>query len=384
MNHRITAAQAEKIYREQPFAITLIDEFTGRISVFCRQTCGRVSGKWQLEIDGVRYSFGQFLLNEMNAGEYREFLLSVDVPDICWGSEAVLIIRLYDAENELIASDSFPMPPSSHYLPAPIAEQFFCGVRFDVSQAFISSGKLSAVIDSNGMRELRYNGDKLISGSMRPALWRSGMVPESLRDLKLDRIRISADRFVSDGKSVECHALALPAKMEVDELEFTQRFTPQEDGTIRYDAEFVVPESFSGVPRLGVAMRLPGTMRKISFYGNGPQENYPGSKAAVRSNYCLDVSEMYPAFESACAGGTRSEVRQLTASDPCSGRKLQITGGAPFAFSALLFDEYAIDDAANAGKMPCESNEICLHIDCRIGENAPVKAGVYKMTLFFK
>lgn len=384
MNSRTTACEAGKIYREQPFSITLIDEFTGRIKVMCRKEFGKVSGKWQLEIDGERDSFGQFLLNGMAEGEEREFLLSVDVPDIHWGSEAVLIIRLFDSANNEIAADWFVMPPPAYIPPPPVKEQFFCGVRYDVSQAFVSSGKLSAVIDGNGLRELRRNGDLLISGAMRPSLWRSGMVPDHLQNLKLDRIRFSADRFISDGKCVECHALALPSAMEVDELEFSQRFTPQDDGSIRFDAEFVVPESFAGIPRLGVMFRLPGSMKEVTFFGNGPQENYPGDRAAVRSRYTMDTAEMYPAFETARSGGMRSEVRQLTIADPENGKKLQITGGAPFAFSALPFDEYAVDEAAAAGSMPVSSSETCLHIDCRIGENAPVKAGVYRMSLFFR
>ena len=232
------------------------------------------------------------------------------------------------------------------------------------------------------MRELRFNGEKLLTGGPRLALFRAGMVPEALKGLKLDRIKIAPDRFVSDGKSVECHALALPALMEIDELEFTQRFTPQNDGSIRCDAEFVVPESFAGIPRLGVLFRLPGSMKQVSYLGNGPHENYPGNCGSVFSAYSTTVDELYPDHSPAVSGGGRSNTVRVTLSNADGSKILHITGGREFTFSALQFSELAIEDAASAGKYPTAESEIFLHIDCRIGSEQPVKAGVYRMTLF--
>lgn len=383
MDHRITAAEAEKRYEAQPLAVYLLDESTGRIAVCSWIDQQKITGRWQLEIDGRRHSFGQFLLTGMTAKEVREYLLSVEVPDMYYGETAVLIIRFYNQDDQEIAVEKFILPPPARLTKPAEKEQFFTGLRFDISRAEISSGKLSAVIGADGMRELRYNGEKLLTSGPRLSLWRAQRTPESLNDLALDRPRISADRFVSDGKSVECHSLFLPRKMEMDELEFTQRFTPQEDGSIRYDMEFVVPESFSGIPRLGVMLRLPGKMKNISFFGNGPFENYPASDAAVLSTYNLTVDEMYPEYKNAVSGGTRSEVRKLELSSD-DGQRLQIIAGNSFSFSALPFSEYAIDDAAKAGKMPEADGEIHLHIDCRIGDVKTIQAGLFRMTIFFK
>ncbi|MBR7130675.1 MAG: hypothetical protein IKC82_01620 [Lentisphaeria bacterium] len=381
MDLKITAAEAEKNYSQQPFKVELLDAMTGRVRVNCRRDHRDVSGKWQLEIDGVRHSFGQFLLKEISAGESRDFLFSIEVPDLVYGSEAVLVIFFYDQNGTLLAKEGFAVPPPAYILP-PSAENCFTGVRFDVSQAIISSGKLSAVIDANGMRELRYNGVKLLTGGPRLSLYRSGMIPANLSPLKLDRLRVSADRFVSDGRSIECHALALPTLMEMDELEFTQRFTPQTDGTIRYDVEFVVPESFAGIPRLGVVLRLPREMSSAGYYGYGPYENYPGTSGMVRSLYTLKAEESYPEYSKAVSGGSRSGVKKLTVSDG-DQRQLRIIAGSEFSFALLPFDEFAIDEAARNGKSPSPESENCLYLDCRIGDKQPVASGLYRMTLFF-
>jgi hypothetical protein len=209
------------------------------------------------------------------------------------------------------------------------------------------------------------------------------MVPPELKNLKLDRLKVAADRFVSNGTSVECHALALPTLMEMDELEFTQRFTPQNDGSIRYDAEFVVPESFTGIPRLGVYWYLPPTVKEVTFLGNGPGENYPGEAGSVKSLYTLPIAGMYPE-KAVGSAGCRSDVSFVRFRDERSDRELQITGGRNFSFTVLPFDEFAVADAMFAGKVPAASSCPALYIDCRIGENQPVNSGVYRMTLFFK
>ncbi|MBE6377669.1 MAG: hypothetical protein E7051_02490 [Lentisphaerae bacterium] len=383
MDFKLTAFEAENMFAAMPLAIELLDESTGRISVHSSEFQKKIIGKWQLEINGIRRSFGQFRLSNLNEGEVRELLLSVEVPDLCYGETAVLIIRCFDEAGTLTGCDQFILPPPAYVMVPACKEEYFTGVRFDVSQAMISSGKLSAVIAADGMRELRYNGVKLLSSGPRLALWRAQEMPEKFAELNLDRMRISPDRFVSDGRSIECHALALPKKMELDELEFTQRFTPQNDGSIRYDMEFVVPECFEDIPRLGVVMRLPAEMKNITFFGKGPFENYPGSCAGILSTYTLNADEMYPEYPAAVSGGTRSEVRRIVLADD-EGKKLEITAGNSFSFSALPFSEYSIEDAAKAGKMPASDGEIHLHIDCRIGKEKRVSAGLYRLTVFFR
>ena len=145
MDHRITAAEAEKRYEAQPLAVYLLDESTGRIAVCSWIDQQKITGRWQLEIDGRRHSFGQFLLTGMTAKEVREYLLSVEVPDMYYGETAVLIIRFYNQDDQEIAVEKFILPPPARLTKPAEKEQFFTGLRFDISRAEISSGKLSGV-----------------------------------------------------------------------------------------------------------------------------------------------------------------------------------------------------------------------------------------------
>ena len=77
---------------------------------------------------------------------------------------------------------------------------------------------------------------------------------------------VHCDRFTADATGVECHALVLPRQMALDELEFTQRFEPLTAEAIRCELEFAVPDSFAGVPMLGVGFDLIPELTRAAFY----------------------------------------------------------------------------------------------------------------------
>ena len=92
---------------------------------------------------------------------------------------------------------------------------------------------------------------------------------------------------------------------------------------------------------------------------------------------------MYPAGATGSAG-CRSNVSFIKLADEANGRVWQISSGNTFSFTLLPFDEFAVEDAMFAGRGPSAASCPVLYIDCRIGNDQPVKAGVYRMTFFFR
>ena len=129
-------------------------------------------------------------------------------------------------------------------------------------------------------------------------------------------------------------------------------------------------------------MRLPGTMDQVTFFGNGPEENYPGDTGFIRSSYTLPVKDFYHPDENFSSGGSRSEVKNLIISD-ADGNQLKIIAGNRFSFAALPFSEAALSDAVRNDLPPVNESEVSLYIDCRIGNKQPVDAGLYRLTIFF-
>lgn len=79
-----------------------------------------------------------------------------------------------------------------------------------------------------------------------------------------------------DGKSIIVlvnTTATIQSKMPV-RVPYMTRYTIYANGTINMDATFNTPEARSIVHRLGLRAELTAGMEAISYYGNGPHENY--------------------------------------------------------------------------------------------------------------
>ena len=77
MDRKLTAFEAENKFAALPLAIDLVDESTGRILIHSSSFQKKIIGKWQLEINGSRRSFGQFQLSDVNSGEVKKLLFAL-------------------------------------------------------------------------------------------------------------------------------------------------------------------------------------------------------------------------------------------------------------------------------------------------------------------
>lgn len=246
--------------------VTLLDALTGRIAVRATAALPELSGLWTLTVDGRRIAGGPFRCGAPAAGERREVPLSVEIPPTCPGERIELHVTLNAGPHA--GSWTFPLP-TYYRKPFPPEPEHTVGIRSDAAQAIISGGKLAAVVTASGLRDLRHKGVPLLASAIRMQLWRSeaeltGPLAE------LPRMRVSPDRFGATPDSVECHALILPRRMDWDELEFTQRFTPLTAGAIRGEFEFVVPDSFAGLPQLAVGFAPAPELVRARYFSAAP------------------------------------------------------------------------------------------------------------------
>lgn len=332
------------------FEVLLRDGLTGRIAIRNHGAAlENLPGTWELTLDGRITAAGKFLTGRVEPDTEKELLLGVEVPATYPGEKIFLQVTIGAQQTSL------PLPVYMHKpFPRP-QEQYTTGVRADAAQAIISGGKLAAVITANGMRELRFRGGHLLASPPRLMLWQHDAgVNADVAALELDRIRISADRFGSDGTAVECHALALPRRMDLDELEFTQRFEPLTSGAIRYETEFIVPDSFTGVPRLGVEFALPSALK---FAG-----------------YCHPESGM-----SQVAPEVPAEMEFAQFRTENGDGLLIAAAGRGAMLQVLPYLEYDLLDTAS----PRQDGRSYLTIDCRNCCNGQIGSGRFRMVLIF-
>ena len=93
-----------------------------------------------------------------------------------------------------------------------------------------------------------------------------------------------------------------------------------EDGVMTLDLKLrgfkyskFVPEF---IPRIGIEMKLPKEMRNVTWYGLGPEENYPDMKSAsVMGVYQTDVDGMHVEYAMPQENGHRCGVKWLAVGD---------------------------------------------------------------------
>ncbi|NJP44314.1 glycoside hydrolase family 2 TIM barrel-domain containing protein [Actinacidiphila epipremni] len=110
----------------------------------------------------------------------------------------------------------------------------------------------------------------------------------------------------------------------------------------------VTPEGAWSVPlpRLGVRLGLPGQLERVSWYGAGPGEAYPDSRAAARiGRWSATVDELQTPYVRPQENGARAGVRWAELTRP-DGSGLRIEG-EPFWLTARPWTTEALDAAAH-------------------------------------
>ncbi len=83
----------------------------------------------------------------------------------------------------------------------------------------------------------------------------------------LGRLRCVPDRLGAAGNTAETHAVVLAKNCRDEEMEFTQKWTAGNDGSLEVELEFIVPPACAalGVEKLGVEIDFPGTTPEFDF-----------------------------------------------------------------------------------------------------------------------
>ncbi|MFA6293159.1 MAG: beta-galactosidase domain 4-containing protein, partial [Victivallales bacterium] len=116
------------------------------------------------------------------------------------------------------------------------------------------------------------------------------------------------------------------------------------------------------VGRLGIKMTLPKHMDRAEWFGLGPGECYPDSKAAARTgHYRANVDELHTPYVFPQSNGTRVGSRRLALRNN-DGFGLEVIGKDEFAFSASRFSELDLARAAHTVDLR-DSGRIHLNLD---------------------
>jgi beta-galactosidase len=197
------------------------------------------------------------------------------------------------------------------------------------------------VFDAAEGRLLRI-GDVEVDGP-RLDVWRAptdndraphGQAVEPLwRQVGLDRVQHRVDDVAIDGEGLVVRTRVAPAATDLG-IQTTYRWSALTNG-LRLTVQ-VVPEGVwpCPLPRLGLRMSVPATLRRVDWFGRGPGEAYADTRRAARvGRFTGAVESLQTPYVSPQENGNRGDVRWATLSDD-HGKGIRLEGEPTFELTA--------------------------------------------------
>ncbi len=119
-------------------------------------------------------------------------------------------------------------------------------------------------------------------------------------------------------------------------------------------------EGFPSLPRLGLRLFLPETMRHVSYYGLGPLESYADKRrASWHGEFAADAEAFHEDYIRPQENGSRADCDYVALSG--GGLSLTAVGQQPFSFNVSPYTQEELASRRhNTELRPCGSTVLCL------------------------
>ncbi|WFB06469.1 DUF4981 domain-containing protein [Streptomyces sp. LX-29] len=350
------------------------DGAAGTARVVNRHDFADLSGlafTWSYEVDGETLAAGEWEVPPLSAGAAAD--LKLPEPPVTertgeaqWTLRACLAAdTAWAAAGHEVAWARLPAPARP---PAPVIATAAAPRRAD-GRITLGPGVFDA---ATGV--LTALGDLPVTGP-RLDVWRAPTdndngapwQPEERygliwRGLGLHRMRHRVDAVETTDTTLTVRSRVAPAATDLA-LAVRYRWTATAD-RLRL-AVSVVPEGdwSCPLPRLGVRLGVPASCGHARWYGGGPGEAYPDTRAAARvARWELSVDAMQTPYVRPQENGARADVRWAELTEP-SGRGLRIEGRPVFWFTARRWTSERLEAAEHTPDLLPSPDTVWVNLD---------------------
>lgn len=289
--------------------------------------------------------------------------------------------RPWAAKGHVLAWEQFRLPQSSMADPGgqpsrPASEKLALS---DADGAIsVRSGNGSFTFDSRSgnLIGIRHGNGEYLESPLRldvDSAWINShiILSKSFKDAKLDRLtRTEAKGEVLENSPDSVRIRSEETWTSPNASGFKQEviYTISPGGRLRCDIKtqkIKLPET-QFLPRLGVALNLSPQLRRLEYFGRGPQENYVDRCSGARiARYQETIPNEYAApYMTVMDYGNHEETRWLTLTDS-DGQGIRIYGEPFFSFSALPWNVAQLKSAIHPCDLP-ESNTTALRLAWKV------------------
>jgi len=379
----------------QPVRVRALDAARGRIEIENRRwftDLADVAAQWTVEVDGVAVQRGTLALPKLAPRGRAALRIPLRRPKLAPGAEAVLTLRFTQRRDTPWAPAGTEIAWSQLALgrgrtraarPARAALAAPPDVEASEREIQICGEDWALIVDraTAQIASFAWGGHAILERGPVATFWRAPIDNDGLkqgwmrdvqgrlrtwRALGLDapfrRAGAVAYRRASDGSlRLRLDAEILGASPDVA-ARHRQEIVVEASGVLRFADSFEVPKEWDDLPRVGVALALPGDFERLAWLGLGPHETYPDRKASGRfGRFESTVTEQYVPYVVPQEHGLHVETRWVSLANR-AGALVRVEAARPFAFSASHFRAADLTEALHTSDL-APRPETVLHLD---------------------
>ena len=378
-----------------PVKVEAVDLLAGKVTILNRYaflSLRHLDGAWFLSEGGNLLQQGRLPALEVSAGGAMDVTLPYTLPEPIAGAEYWLTFRFTLAEDTLwaargfeIATEQFQLPLQVPAAPALLIKSMpSLALETSPNRAVVRGEDFSLKLDTfhGVMAEWVYQGKPLLNAGPRINLWRAPTdndinLAKEWQSVGLDRIQhrvVNAEVLSNDPQAVTMDVEAVLGGYSLAPL-FKVRYFTTLYGSGDVVIKTILTPLQDGLPplaRVGLQMRLPSSLDRLTWYGRGPHENYVDrQESALVGVYTSTVQEQYVPYVFPQENGNKSDVRWAAVTDS-RGIGLLAVGLPLLNVSALHYTPEDLTHARHTYELK-QRDETILSLDivqCGLGSNS--------------
>jgi beta-galactosidase len=337
----------------QPVKVEAVDLENGLIRItnwrYFTDLCD-LAISYEVTLDGVEVKKGDLPRLRIHPGE--SMIIDTPVGTLEKGVGEYWLTIYFESDTttwcrdgHLVAWEQFRLNPDEEKNPinaisAPPLETTDTGFRVEAGDTIVTVDK------ATGNISLTFEGKEMITHGLAVNLWRApidndipNMVP-MWKEHKLDQLETKIIDVQADPTEGGVQIIVqgyLQAEEGGAKNEFTIGYLVKGDDSVHVTSSISPASEYTWLPRTGVHLRLPKSMKRVQWFGKGPYENYRDrNEGTMVGLYEKSVDGLFEPYIVPQENGNRSETRWLEVSDGQNG--FLVTGEQHFEFSAHRYD----------------------------------------------
>lgn len=216
--------------------------------------------------------------------------------------------------------------------------------------------------------KLVYKNEQILERPMELNIWRAPT--DNDRSLKLEWMRAQYDRTVTrayeavaektaDGICIHSTmSISSPAMQRM--MDICATWNVSADGKVQAALNVKRNTEFPELPRFGLRLFLPKDMRKVIYFGMGPEESYVDKHhASSHGIFTTDVKNLHEDYIRPQENGSHFDCSYVTVTGVQAG--IAAAGLTPFSFNASFYTQEELTQKAHNFELEeCGSTVLCL------------------------